>query len=208
MVEGRCRFCGRSSSGRPFGDWVRPTFVDWDKLVGGEIVCDGCFFWLDEASMELAHRMGKEKPQRMRNYSHFIMAGEWMPLSKGDKAQMRGLLLAQPFPELAAIAVSGQKHIVFRARWNPPRALAGWVQLEEAAVFVEPAELGRLLAVVEMLYAGSSKAEISSGNYRQHRIRKLGLDRWHGAERQIQNLRGSPLFDLALFLAQKGAPSL
>lgn len=102
-----CRFCGQSDkSGRPFNQWVRPTFTDHDKLKPGNIICDDCLFWFDEKSLELAHVTGKDKPQRMRNYSHFIVNGQWTPLSKGDKAQMKEILLTPPFPELAAIASS------------------------------------------------------------------------------------------------------
>ena len=206
-MEGQCRICGQSSIGQAFGDWVKTTFMDWDKLVAGEIACDGCLFWLDEASEELARRVGKEKPQRMRNYSHFVVNGEWMPLSKGDKVRMRALLLGRPFPELAAVAISGQKHIVFRARRNPPGGRAGWVQVEEAAVFVDPAELGALLESVEELYLGFSKAEIATGQYRQYRIRKFGLARWRELDMCIRDRRGSPLLDLAIFLAQRSAPA-
>lgn len=121
----RCRFCGGNGEGIQFQDWVKPTFTDRDKLLPGEIVCNACLFWFEEASQELANITGKDKPQRMRNYSHFVVNGEWIPLSKGDKARMVELLTSEPFPELAAIADSGQKHIVFRARRNPQGSKAG-----------------------------------------------------------------------------------
>lgn len=202
-MNGICRICGQPGEGQAFDEWVRPTFTDWDKLQPGDILCDACAFWFEEQSQELAGLTGKDKPQRMRNYSHFIKSGAWTPLSKGDKARMRELLLDPPFPELAAVADSGQKHIVFRAPRNPPGALAGWVQFEEQAVFVEPTELARLLAIVEALYLGFSKAEIGAGSYAQHRIQKFGLAAWHDLESQIRPERGRPLLDLALFLAQK-----
>ena len=202
-MNGICRICGQPGEGQAFDEWVRPTFTDWDKLQPGDILCDACAFWFEEQSQELAGLTGKDKPQRMRNYSHFIKSGAWTPLSKGDKARMRELLLDPPFPELAAVADSGQKHIVFRAPRNPPGALAGWVQFEEQAVFVEPTELARLLAIVEALYLGFSKAEIGAGSYAQHRIQKFGLAAWHDLESQIRPERGRPILALALFLAQK-----
>lgn len=202
-MQGQCRFCGQASDGVSFEKWVKPTFTDFDKLQSGEIVCNACLFFFEEASPELAKRMGKEKPQRMRNYSHFIVGGEWIPLSKGNKAQMRELLLGDLFPELAAIADSGQKHIVFRASRNQTGSKAGWVQFEEQKLYLIPDELRGLLGPVELLYAEFSKGEIETGDYAGYRILKFGMDRWLELENQIKAMRGKPIFSLALFLAQR-----
>ena len=205
LLEQRtCRICGKDGIGQPFDDWVKPTFTDWDKLQPGEIICNDCLFWFDERSELLAQKVDKDKPQRMRNYSHFIVGGEWIPLSKGDKARMKELLLREPFPELAAIAESGQKHIVFRATRNPPGAKAGWVQFEEQSLFLEPEKLAVLLSEIEELYTTFSKAEIESGDYASYRILKFGFDEWMALEAEIKSLRGGLLFALAIFLAQKG----
>lgn len=202
-MNGQCRFCGQNSEGVAFDDWAKPTFTDFDKLQGGEIVCNACLFFFDEASQELAERMGKEKPQRMRNYSHFIVNGQWIPLSKGNKSQMRELLLGDTFPELAAIADSGQKHIAFRATRNPKGSKSGWVQFEEQRLYLIPDELRGLLVPVEQLYEEFSKGEIESGDYAGYRILKFGMDRWLELENQIKAMRGKPIFSLALFLAQR-----
>lgn len=200
-----CRICGQvRSGGEPFDDWVRPTFTDWDKLQSGDIICDQCLFWFDERSVELAQRVGKEKPQRMRNYSHFVVAGEWVPLSKGNKARMRALLLSEPFPELAVIAESGQKHLAFRAPRNEPGRRCGWVQFEEQALFLDPALLTAYLEPIEQLYETFSKTEIATGRYKPYRVHAFGVERWEGLERIVRRYRDSLLFDLALFLAQKG----
>lgn len=191
-----CRICGNDGEGMLFDEWVRPTFTDHDKLQAGDIICDKCLFWFDERSEELARRVGKEKPQRMRNYSHFVVDGEWIPLSKADKARMAELLLGEPPPELAIVAVSGQKHLAFRAR-------PGWWQIEEQSVQPFPELLARLLEQVEALYAVFSKSEIGSGNYAGHRILKFGLAEWRELETQIAPWRGTVQLELALFLAQK-----
>lgn len=245
-MQGQCRFCGQASEGVAFDKWVKPTFTDFDKLQGGEIVCNACLFFFEEDSEQLTQYAGKwwatepeaitanldrvqawqkknktdklpsakdikiesiwngfAVPQRMRNYSHFIVNGEWTPLSKGNKAQMRELLLGGVFPELAAIADSGQKHIVFRATRNPAGSKAGWVQFEEQRLYLIPAELRGLLEVVEKLYAEFSKGEIETGDYFGQRILKFGLERWQELEEQIKSQRGKPLFSLTLFLAQR-----
>lgn len=182
---------------------MKDTFTDWDRLVPGSIVCDDCLFWLDERSDELARRTGKDKPQRMRNYSHFIVSGEWEPVSKGNKRRMQDILLGSPFPELAVISDSGQKHIALRAVRNDPGHSAGWVQYEEQRLWVDPPELARLLEAIERLYAVFSKSEIASGQYAANRVLKFGMSAWGDLESQIKRARGSPPFDLAIFLAQK-----
>jgi hypothetical protein len=193
-AHGRCRICGEIDTGLSFADWVRPTFTDLDKLVAGDIICRPCQFAFDERSELLARRVGKDKPQRMRNYSHFIVSGEWLPLSKTDKAQMTDILLRQDW-QAAIIAQSGQKHIIFRAQ---PRV----VQFEELAI-LDISRLGEVLQIIEALYQAFSKSEIELGNYARHRIVKFGIEAWIELENQIKPWRGTALFGLALFLAQK-----
>jgi len=188
----------------PFEKWVRPTFTDRDKLVNGSIACGDCLFWFEERSDELARRMGKEKPQRMRNYSQFLVGGEWIPLSKGNKADMIGILLSSPFPELAVVAASGQKHLVFRAPRNPAGATTGWIQFEEQSFYLYPHELAQMLSsILPLLDGGFSKAEIESGQYKQYRVLDFGVERLFRFESQIGPARGTILFALAIFLAQK-----
>lgn len=201
---GICRICGMDGDGLSFEDWVKDTFTNYDQLFPGSIVCDGCMFWFGQKSVELQKRMGKDKPQKMQNYSHFKIGGEWIPVGKGDKRIMATLLLTQPFPTLAAIAVSGQKHIAFRARRNPPGQTAGWVQFEEQAVWVEADYLREVLGVIEDLYTVFSKREIESGRYHPSRIRQFGIERWTALESgYIRPMRCTTLFQLALFLAQR-----
>jgi len=197
---GTCCVCGADGIGLPFRDWVRDTFTDWDKLQAGDIICQPCQFAFCETSELLAARVGKDKLQRMRNYSHFIINGEWVPLSKGNKARMRDILLDGGW-SVAVIAESGQKHIIFRA-------MPGQVQFEEQRLTslhgLEP-----LLVDIEALYDGGfSKGEIESGRYAQHRILKFGYSEWAGLEsRMVSHYRGSLLFRLAIFLAQRKGES-
>jgi hypothetical protein len=198
-----CRFCGRQSEGQLFQEWCKDTFTDHDKLKPGEIICNDCAFWFEELSPALAAKVGKDKPQRMRNYSQFVVSGEWTPLSKGDKPKMIALLLGESFPELAAIADSGQKHIVFRATRNPPGSKAGWVQFEEQRLWVEPQELKLLIDTIEAGLFIFSKSEIESGKYLPHRIIQFGVVKWQEMESVLKPKRGSLLLKLAIFLSQK-----
>lgn len=205
-ASGKCWLCGGELQvGMPRRNFVKPTFTDHDKVAqpASEFVCPACVFSFGERSIILAERVGKEKPQRMRNYSHFVVGGEWLPLSKAHKDRMAELLLREPFPELAVVAQSGQKHLIFRARCNPPGGYHGWVQFEEQSFYLKPSVLGWFLREVEALYSGFSKKEIGEGTYVQHHILKFGWQRWHELEMVIGPSRGTPIFELALFLAQK-----
>lgn len=193
---GLCRTCGLSGAGATFSEWVKPTFTDWDKLAEGSIICHACQFCFTDQNRDLAQRVGKPDAQRMRNYSHFVVAGEWTPLSKGAKVRMLELLMASP--EVAIIAESGQKHIIFRSR-------LGWWQVEERSHRPFPARLAAALKPVEVLYNGGfSKTEIESGRYSQGRVLAFGVRQWNDNEALIRRLRGGPDFSLALFLVQKG----
>ena len=199
-----CRFCGgESTAATLFDAWVKPTFTDHDKLLDGDGICRDCLFWFNERSEKLAALVGKDKPQRMRNYSHFIQSEQWIPLSKGNKQRMQEILLTFPFPALAAIADSGQKHIVFRARRNPPESTCGWIQFEEQSLFIYPQELKDLLKLIEELYAHFSKGEIERGDYKSYRVMSFGVELWQKLEEQINPRRSGLLFKVALFLAQR-----
>ena len=131
----------------------------------------------------------------MRNYSHFVLRGEWLPMSKGDKRGMYAVLLQGP--ELAVIAVSGQKHLIFRAQ--PGR----W-QVEEQSMVPDVAGLQSLMAPLQALYDGGfGKGEIESGHYSTRRIMTFGLEDWWALEDALRSARGSALFELAVFLLQK-----
>jgi len=117
---GICRVCGDYGNGIPFSDWVRPTFTDWDKILPGDIFCQACQFCFEEQSELLAQLVGKEKPQRMRNYSHFVVDGEWIPLSKGDKAKMQGIycIIIQKSPLLQNQGRSTSSFVLFLVSCN------------------------------------------------------------------------------------------
>lgn len=137
-------------------------------------------------------------PQRMQNYSHIVLRGEWHPLHKGQKAELLALLRQEP--ELVAIGTSGQKHIVFRAR-------PGWWQVEEQRVAANVAALDACLAHVNAFYTVFSKAEIETGHYSPGRTLQYaqahGLEAFVNNEAALKQWRGTLYFELAVYLAQK-----
>lgn len=195
--QGICRVCGQDTAGVAFAAWVRDSFMDHDKLGPGTLLCVPCQFIFEEKSVVLQAQRGTATPQKMRTYSHLIdAAGQWHPLSKGDKAALTVQLQAQPGPQVAVIALSGQKHVLFRAQ-------VGWWQVEEQAVRPDAPTLQRLLGLVTtLLHAGLRKTEIATGQVRQERLLHGGLQTMQTV-RALQAQQGSVLLTLALFLAQK-----
>jgi len=198
MIEdahGVCRLCGSDSRGTPFVKWVKDTFTNYDLLQPGEIICCACQFCASEQTPTLAERTGKDKPQKFRNYSHFVTPeGEWHPLTKGQKREMLALL--QRSCPVAIIAESGQKHLFFRS-------VPAWWQFEEQRMLPDIAGLDRLIRPIEELYHGGlSKDAIQSGVYVPAFVVKFGVDRWLELEQQIAPHRQRLLFNLAVFLVQ------
>ncbi|HEX7313275.1 MAG TPA: hypothetical protein VF297_05115 [Pyrinomonadaceae bacterium] len=193
-ATGLCRTCGAEGVGVLFTDWVKEGFTNHDQLRAGSIVCRACLFCFEDKSELLMLKTNRPTRQKMRTYSHFVAGGEWYALTKADKKRMRELLARGP--EVAVIAESGQKHLVFRAR-------VGWWQFEELSMLPDWPRVESLLGPVEELLTGFSKTEIESGNYIGHRVVKFGLERWRELSEPLRAVRLSAYFQLAIFLAQK-----
>lgn len=198
-IAGVCAVCGVAcdvTCPAPFSD----VFTDYDKLryPDSDRVCVACAFAFAE-SVNLPNR---DKPQRIRNYSHFVVDGRWLYCTKGDKEVMQSVLFNPPTgPWLAVIAESGQKHILFRARVNTtPSPYV--VQFEETRVTTTAEELRTLVEWIEALCRGFSKTMVRDNTYPIHTINRFGVDRWRKLEERIAPYRGTRLFALALFLAR------
>src|ERR1044071_5752843 len=74
---GACRTCGIDGRGVSFSDWVKDSFNNHDALHVGEIVCQACLFSFEEKCEPLRLLAGKDKSQKMRTYSHFVLNGKW-----------------------------------------------------------------------------------------------------------------------------------
>src|SRR5690606_1105718 len=106
--------CGAEDRGQPFDGWLKDTFTDHDLLRPGDIACRGCLLLTQNFSRWYQDFLSRDKPQKPWNWSHFVLRGEYIVLSKGEKDRITEILLSDP--EVAVIAVSGQKHLAFRAR--------------------------------------------------------------------------------------------
>lgn len=198
-TAGVCRWCGAERGGLDWPAWEKDTFTDHDKIQPGTIICHACQHATDDRSGPLTTITGRDKPQRMRNYSHIVtQSGAWRPRMKNEKRALCADLLDETDPPIVAVlSLAGQKHLL-------PRARAGWWQIEEAAVRPQPAALRSLLGPVTALYTlGANKAAIASGDYDAGVLRTIPLAQWWPHEQALRPARGSQVFALAVWLAQK-----
>jgi len=187
--EGNCYLCGQEGPGYPRAKVIKPTFTDHGLAKSPEsvVVCVPCTWSLSLRSL--------------RNYSLYVSK---TGLKHPSRAEWRKILVSRPDPPyLVCIAVSGQKWLHFKGIVGLSNRV--WtVILEETPVNFEPAKLRNLLDTVEQLYNGGfTKAEIQTGDYQAHRIQAFGFERWAELESILEDKRGSRLFELAIFIAQK-----
>lgn len=190
--KGICRITGKESTGIPFDKWVKNTFNDHDRLYPGDIISNEALFCFDESSITVQRKIGKDRPQRFRTYSHIIKDGEWYCVSKADKRLIFQLIVEGA--EMVCLTETGQKHVLFKHK-------PGMWQLDD--LHVKPnIELLRHLHfnMCELMACQFSQSEIISGNYNSERILKAGLKNWQQHEREIKIHRGSGIFDFTSFM--------
>jgi hypothetical protein len=137
-----------------------------------------------------------------RNYSHLWEKGRgYSNASKGEKPAIREFLAREhAAPWFAAIADSGQKHVLMFVALNGP-GRSGVVMFDEQPVCV-PDSVALVDSITALLSAGVTKDEIGSREYyvRTMAERRELVERFeaeHGSE------RGSGWFTLALWLSQR-----
>ena len=83
------------------------------------------------------------------------------------------------------MAVSGQKHLIFRAKIAMSRDLFP-LQFEEDTVMLNRARFAPILTDFERLYGmGFPKDSIVTGRYHAGQLMKVNRSAWHDAERQM-----------------------
>lgn len=185
-----CWLCGGDTKGigLPTKKRILDTFTDhsWARGQGSKSLCSGCSFCLSI--------------REMRNYS--ILASP-AGLRHPSRQDWREILFTPPEPPFViCLAVSGQKHLTFKAPVNYSREIFT-VALEEQMIEVRPEQYSKCLKAVEALYVYFTKEEISAGRYSQNRIRQCGMDHFMKLEEQLTPWRRSRLFELALYVAQR-----
>lgn len=201
-----CRLCACTTTRAiAYERWQGATFTDQNKLrcVAARVVCEACVWacaWNPPPGV--VNPPGK-KGLNLRLFSHLYDARGYVYANKADKAAIRAWLSAPKSPPwFAAIADSGQKHIIPWAALNLD-PFVGYVRFEERDV---PADCRLLAEAVDvtcaLLTAGATKAEIETGGYRP--------ETWMRCEAQLREYearfgaeRGGGFFELVLWLSQR-----
>jgi hypothetical protein len=206
---GHCYLCGAALGDAAFPTSARFKDEDWTAhglaaCAASEWLCEACAYSLQE---KISRPDLWPKPFRMRCQTQYVAGDRWTVMGLSDKARMAAILLDPPAaPWLLCMTDSplSASHTLFRTPVNRPGA-SGWgVMLGNVLVIGDAQTLRMLLDAVEALYAaGHGKNAISTGDYRTKWINAQGVESWATLEAAIAPWRGRPLFDLAVFLAQK-----
>ncbi len=192
--EQKCFYCGNPSGEHAVE--IGSSFNDWSSVAypNSESICSGCKIAFDE-KRQIA---GRDKLQKVRNWSWMVTDGGMTIL--GSPKDIRQSCLVPPSGRFAiAVAVSGQKHILWRAPVNQPGDIVV-VQMEMTRVVYRPDELDRTLQRAKKIVAASGKPAltqpIDTGLY--VRLAEAGLSdldimQWF-------DLAASPLSQLAAFI--------
>lgn len=139
--------------------------------------------------------------------AHWRVVREPAPGTWYGKAEKPALLawLRRPHPGrwFAAIADSGQKHVIPYAPINPVGSRgAVAVMFEEREIRLPPYAWIHVEATAGLLTAGATKDEVARGDYEPAAWGRCA-EAIRAYERAWAVLRGGAWFDLALFLAQR-----
>lgn len=209
---GRCFVCvGQVERGARVVEYFGSNYTDQNRArcPTAEYVCEACVHvqsWVNPPGRVTAE--GKARGFNFRMVSHLfergwegVQAPEYANATKGEKPLIRSFLERDHGGMwFAAIADSGQKHVLPFVQWNP-RGRSGVVLLDELVVKV-PSTLDLVGEMTALLTAGATKEEIESGRYGQ-RAYALCCERVLSFERANASHRGGAWFTLALWLAQR-----
>lgn len=211
-AEGRCWLCGgEMAHGQSVDDWAGASFTGQTrvKCPGATHVCVACVFVCSRLSPVLGRpaKEGKSLGGNFRNFSHlWDESTGYANASKGEKPAIRAFLERHHAGAwFAAIADSGQKHVIPWTPVNPPGARRGLVLFEEQIVTLPIANAAGWTIVTRMaglLTAGATKEEIERGDY-SPRAWQLCPELIRAFEEAWSNKRHSSWFALALWLSQR-----
>lgn len=188
-IKGICRITGLNAEGINFNNWVKDTFTDIAYIKPGTIISNEAAFCFHEASEQIQKKVGKDKPQRFRTYSHIIHNNNWYCLTKADKKEIYELIIDGA--DLVCLTDTGQKHLLFKHK-------PGMWQLDETYIVPDTATLVLLHSnMCALMCLGFSQGEIISGKYDSNRLLKAGVKEWRFLENCIKPYRGSAIMNFA-----------
>lgn len=208
-----CWFCGGSHvpRGVPTTDFGGASFVGQSRVRAPDAdwVCEACVYFCSRTEPVPGRppKDGKKFGASYRNLSHLYndaLPTPYVNASKGEKPVILAFLRRHHAGTwFAAIADSGQKHVVQWTPVNPPGA-RGRVLFEEQTIALPDADGWRIVDdLAALLTAGATKDEIERGEYTP-RAWALCPERISAFEAEWgARLRGGDWFALALWLAQR-----
>ena len=189
-----CWVCGGPATrGLLRAKWMAATFVGQNRARALESshVCEAC-----------GYVMAGKPPDTLRMTSHLVDDRGWQRYHKGHKPAIRAWLRGPKDGEwFAAVADTGQKHVVPWTPINPSGAAIGRVLFEERLVTI--GDWAIVDALTALLTAGATKEETIRGEY--------GPRAWQLAGPMLRTFessfgareRGGGWFELAVWLAQR-----
>lgn len=214
---GLCWLCGGETEGAAWRreDALSPSFtrVQLAAAPHSAIVCEPCAYFASgdawrqyvaahpERGLKAGHAVG------WRSYSHlFTPDGHETP----TRARWRALLLDPPAgPYLAVIALTGQKHLLYRGHVADSRTWIA-VLVEEDGLYFPRDLFAQTLSVVEaLLTLGCSRDEIANGQYSPGRVKPADVAQWKPlADAAAGVRRAAPaVLSLACWCAHRGERS-
>lgn len=202
----RCYVCGGTlERGLAVADWMGANWTDQNRArsPSSSHVCEACCYVHSRVSAVPGRppKEGKAFGGNFRNYSHLADETGYLNASKGEKPVIRAFLARDHGgPWFAALADSGQKHVLPFAPMNGP-GRAGVALFDEVRVPI-PSDQSMVTECASLLTAGATKDELLSGDYspRAWQLCESALVRFestHGSH------RGGAWFALAIWLAQR-----
>lgn len=207
----RCFYCGADcEESNSVDDHVKDTFTNWSQVAcpGSKWVCHGCVYTMEQ-SLWLSLPDGTERRvdrNAGRIASWMITPTKLTAFLPANRHQLRDLCANPPTEMFAvSVAVSGQKHLLYRAPVNPAHNPAKGprntirISFEEEHITYRPVEFASLVAMVEPLIAIYGKTVLGDpflgAQYRPAPVDTVELlSAWHERCRE-------PIARLALHLS-------
>lgn len=203
VAGARCRICGcEVERGVPYSSWQGAAYTDQTKLrdVGGAHVCEACVWshaWVRPPGFP-APEDGK-KGVNLRLYTHVWHNGQYHAWNKADKALLREWLRAPKMGAwFAAVAESGQKHVLPWTPCNPPGSAVSRFRFEERDIVIPARGWDLVDDITDLLSSGVTKDEIGTWRFgtRAMEDARRFRARWG-------SYRTSHWFAFALFISQR-----
>lgn len=168
-------------------------------MAAGTHVCDGCIAAMcEDATLRLPNGEVRHG-QKRRGYSWVLTPDGAVAATKSHMNYLRSVCLLPPTPSAICLAVSGQKHVLYRCRVNPD-ARRVTVNLETEPVAYSPTDLAFRLSMTTDLASILGKPGLEPPMELGTQLRYLHDGGSDELLEQWLKIQGEPLSRLAIFL--------